>query len=180
MSTSFKSIDNPLETLVNESGKNIADILCPKENCKCVILRKNTATLVEREGAKVWINNPIFTCCNNNFFIISLLCPLQHYLKIPCYKIRIVTFGMLATWWISKMSGSPQPLVPPNIYPVQIVILGPLATMIPLIQKNSLSVSREQNTFFNNKHQMRTRCQKQTNDRLFFKWGLWGAHNNVS
>lgn len=53
MSTSFKSIDNPLEALVNESGKNIADILCPKENCKCVILRKNTATLVEREGAKV-------------------------------------------------------------------------------------------------------------------------------
>ncbi|KAG2203048.1 hypothetical protein INT47_013264 [Mucor saturninus] len=53
MSTLFKSIDKPLETLVNESGKNVANILCPKENCQCIILRKNTATLVERDGAKL-------------------------------------------------------------------------------------------------------------------------------
>lgn len=55
MHKAYKTIENPLETLVNESGKNVADILCPKEDCKCIILRKNTATLVERDGAKVFI-----------------------------------------------------------------------------------------------------------------------------
>jgi hypothetical protein len=49
----YKNIENPLEKLVNESGENIADVLCPKENCKCVILRKKAATLVERDGSKV-------------------------------------------------------------------------------------------------------------------------------
>lgn len=53
MTESYKSMENPLERLVNESGKNSADVLCPKENCKCVILRKNAATLVERDGSKV-------------------------------------------------------------------------------------------------------------------------------
>lgn len=53
MATSYKAIENPLEKLVNESKKNVADILCPKENCKCVILRKNAATLVERDGSKL-------------------------------------------------------------------------------------------------------------------------------
>ncbi|KAG2233277.1 Mss4-like protein [Thamnidium elegans] len=53
MAESYKTIENPLEKLVNDLGKNVADILCPKENCKCVILRKNTATLVERDGAKL-------------------------------------------------------------------------------------------------------------------------------
>jgi hypothetical protein len=50
----YKNIENPLERLVNESGKNTADVLCPKENCKCIILRKNAATLVERDGSKVY------------------------------------------------------------------------------------------------------------------------------
>lgn len=53
MTETYKSMENPLERLVNESGKNSADVLCPKENCKCVILRKNAATLVERDGSKV-------------------------------------------------------------------------------------------------------------------------------
>ncbi|KAL9553544.1 hypothetical protein MBANPS3_003246 [Mucor bainieri] len=53
MTESYKSIENPLERLANESGKNVADILCPKENCNCVILRKNAATLVERDGSKL-------------------------------------------------------------------------------------------------------------------------------
>lgn len=54
MAESYKTIENPLQRLVDDLGKNVADILCPKENCKCVILRKNTATLVERDGAKVF------------------------------------------------------------------------------------------------------------------------------
>lgn len=53
MTEAYKNIKNPLERLVNESGKNVADVFCPKENCKCVILRKNAATLVERDGSKV-------------------------------------------------------------------------------------------------------------------------------
>jgi hypothetical protein len=53
MTEAYKSIENPLKRLVNESGKNTADILCPKETCRCVILRKNAATLVERDGSKV-------------------------------------------------------------------------------------------------------------------------------
>ncbi|KAI9486667.1 MAG: Mss4-like protein [Benjaminiella poitrasii] len=53
MTESYKSIKNPLEQLVDKDGKNIADILCPKENCKCVILRKNAAVLVERDGSKL-------------------------------------------------------------------------------------------------------------------------------
>lgn len=54
MAESYKTIENPLQRLVDDLGKNVADILCPKENCKCVILKKNTATLVERDGAKVF------------------------------------------------------------------------------------------------------------------------------
>lgn len=53
MTEIYKNIENPLEKLVNESGKNVADVLCPKQDCKCIILRKNTATLVERDGSKV-------------------------------------------------------------------------------------------------------------------------------
>lgn len=53
MTETYKSMENPLKRLVDESGKNVADVLCPKENCKCVILRKNAAILVERDGAKV-------------------------------------------------------------------------------------------------------------------------------
>ncbi|KAI7901714.1 putative guanine nucleotide exchange factor mss4 [Cokeromyces recurvatus] len=49
----YKSIEDPLTKLVAENGKNNADILCPKENCNCVILRKNTASLVERDGSKL-------------------------------------------------------------------------------------------------------------------------------
>jgi hypothetical protein len=49
----FQSIENPLEKLVTDAGKNAADILCPKETCKCVVFRKNTASLVERDGAMV-------------------------------------------------------------------------------------------------------------------------------
>jgi hypothetical protein len=50
----YKEIDNAIEKLVDSSSqKNTADILCPKEGCKCVVLKKNTATLVEREGSKV-------------------------------------------------------------------------------------------------------------------------------
>lgn len=57
MTETYKSMENPLERLVNESGKNAADVLCPKENCECVILRKNAAVLVERDGSKVKIDN---------------------------------------------------------------------------------------------------------------------------
>ncbi|CAO3637723.1 unnamed protein product [Mucor hiemalis] len=53
MTTSYKAIENPLKSLINKSKKNIADILCPKESCNCVILRKNAATLVERDGSKL-------------------------------------------------------------------------------------------------------------------------------
>ncbi|CAO3615194.1 unnamed protein product [Mucor fragilis] len=53
MTETYKSMENPLKRLVDESGKNVADVLCPKENCKCVILRKNAAILVERDGAKL-------------------------------------------------------------------------------------------------------------------------------
>ncbi|KAG2189744.1 hypothetical protein INT46_004805 [Mucor plumbeus] len=53
MTETYKSLKDPLERLVNEFGKNSADVLCPKENCKCVILRKNAATLVERDGSKL-------------------------------------------------------------------------------------------------------------------------------
>ncbi|KAF1803969.1 Mss4-like protein [Mucor lusitanicus] len=53
MTETYKSMENPLERLVNESGKNAADVLCPKENCECVILRKNAAVLVERDGSKL-------------------------------------------------------------------------------------------------------------------------------
>ncbi|KAG1332640.1 hypothetical protein G6F62_007140 [Rhizopus arrhizus] len=50
----YKEIDNAIEKLVDSSSqKNTADILCPKEGCKCVVLKKNTATLVEREGSKL-------------------------------------------------------------------------------------------------------------------------------
>jgi putative transposon-encoded protein len=52
----FQSIENPLEKLVTDAGKNAADILCPKETCKCVVFRKNTASLVERDGAKVIVS----------------------------------------------------------------------------------------------------------------------------
>ncbi|KAL4209903.1 hypothetical protein CU097_008737 [Rhizopus azygosporus] len=50
----YKDIKDPLKTLVDPSSKkNTADILCPKESCKCVILKRNTATLVERDASKL-------------------------------------------------------------------------------------------------------------------------------
>ncbi|KAI8643532.1 Mss4-like protein [Parasitella parasitica] len=53
MTEAYNNMENPLEKLVDESGKNSADVLCPKEGCKCVILKKYTATLVERDGSKL-------------------------------------------------------------------------------------------------------------------------------
>ncbi|CEP08052.1 hypothetical protein [Parasitella parasitica] len=50
MIVSYENIEKPL---VNSSGKNSADVLCPKEGCKCVVLGKETATLVERDGSKL-------------------------------------------------------------------------------------------------------------------------------
>lgn len=52
MAQSFHSltIDNILD---KETNKNKADIFCPKDNCNCLILRKNTAVLVTRDGGKV-------------------------------------------------------------------------------------------------------------------------------
>ncbi|KAI8393660.1 Mss4-like protein [Radiomyces spectabilis] len=52
MAVRFDAIKNPLEELVH-SGKNAADILCPKDNCNCMIFRANTATWVERDGSKL-------------------------------------------------------------------------------------------------------------------------------
>ncbi|KAG1437684.1 hypothetical protein G6F56_012988 [Rhizopus delemar] len=50
----YKDLELPLEKLVDPSTKkNVADILCPKQNCNCVILRKNAASLVERDGSKL-------------------------------------------------------------------------------------------------------------------------------
>ncbi|KAI9276224.1 Mss4-like protein [Sporodiniella umbellata] len=47
----FKEINSPLETLVDPvTKKNLADIYCPKQGCSCFILRKNSGTLVERDG----------------------------------------------------------------------------------------------------------------------------------
>jgi hypothetical protein len=52
MAQSFQSLS--LEAILDkDTNKNKADLLCPKEGCKCVILRKNTAVLVQRDGAKV-------------------------------------------------------------------------------------------------------------------------------
>lgn len=52
MAQTFQSLS--LEAILDsDANKNKADLLCPKEGCKCVILRKNTAVLVQRDGAKV-------------------------------------------------------------------------------------------------------------------------------
>ncbi|KAI8144441.1 Mss4-like protein [Fennellomyces sp. T-0311] len=48
----FHSLSEPLEKIV-ESGKNAADILCPIDKCKCVVIKKGAATLVDRDGAKL-------------------------------------------------------------------------------------------------------------------------------
>ncbi|KAI9030659.1 Mss4-like protein [Phycomyces nitens] len=48
----FKSLSNPLTAIVSDE-KNSGDLLCPKESCRCIIMRKNTASLVERDGAKL-------------------------------------------------------------------------------------------------------------------------------
>ncbi|KAL0073886.1 Mss4-like protein [Phycomyces blakesleeanus] len=48
----FKSIVDPLTTIIS-AEKNAADLLCPKESCNCIIMRKNTAILVERDGEKL-------------------------------------------------------------------------------------------------------------------------------
>ncbi|KAI8370794.1 guanine nucleotide exchange factor MSS4-like protein [Choanephora cucurbitarum] len=53
MAQTYKDISDPLTTLVTESGKNAADVLCPKPTCNCIILRKNAATLVEGDGSKL-------------------------------------------------------------------------------------------------------------------------------
>ncbi|ORZ21164.1 Mss4-like protein [Absidia repens] len=52
MALSFKatSIDAILD---QDTNKNKADLLCPKSDCQCVILRKNTAVLVQRDGDKL-------------------------------------------------------------------------------------------------------------------------------
>lgn len=71
----YKEIDNAIEKLVDSSSqKNIADILCPKEGCKCVVLKRNTATLVEREGSKViddYTINFFFICINSPYTCIA-------------------------------------------------------------------------------------------------------------
>ncbi|KAI8339168.1 Mss4-like protein, partial [Chlamydoabsidia padenii] len=43
-----------LEAILDkDTNKNKADLLCPKDGCQCVILRKNTAVLIERDGSKL-------------------------------------------------------------------------------------------------------------------------------
>ncbi|KAI8088080.1 Mss4-like protein [Gilbertella persicaria] len=76
MAQAYKDITNPLETLV-QSGRNDADILCPKGDCQCVILRKNAATLVERDGSKLSLPasslpaNSILTDDDTHFWHVS-------------------------------------------------------------------------------------------------------------
>ncbi|KAI8973551.1 Mss4-like protein [Mycotypha africana] len=53
MATPYKQVQDPLKELVNDQGKNLTDILCPKKTCHCVIFRRNTATLVEGDGSKL-------------------------------------------------------------------------------------------------------------------------------
>ncbi|KAI9305994.1 Mss4-like protein [Cunninghamella echinulata] len=43
------------DILDKETNKNKGDIFCPKDNCNCLILRKNTAVLVTRDGDKLSI-----------------------------------------------------------------------------------------------------------------------------
>ncbi|ORX46530.1 Mss4-like protein [Hesseltinella vesiculosa] len=46
--------DVTITSLYNpETNKNTADIFCPKEGCRCLIIRKNTAVLVERDADKL-------------------------------------------------------------------------------------------------------------------------------
>ena len=50
----FHLLEDPLEKIV-ESGtnKNAGDIMCPIETCKCLVIKKGAAILVERDGSKV-------------------------------------------------------------------------------------------------------------------------------
>ncbi|KAI8373870.1 hypothetical protein BD560DRAFT_433978 [Blakeslea trispora] len=61
MTQTYKDIQTPLTTLVNESGKNAADVLCPKPTCNCIILRKNTGTLIEGDGSKLTLPSSSLT-----------------------------------------------------------------------------------------------------------------------
>ncbi|KAF7725890.1 hypothetical protein EC973_009222 [Apophysomyces ossiformis] len=50
----FQSLTDPLAQLaLPDTGKNAGDVICPKETCRCVILRKNKATLVKRDANKM-------------------------------------------------------------------------------------------------------------------------------
>ncbi|KAG0163001.1 hypothetical protein DFQ28_000492 [Apophysomyces sp. BC1034] len=50
----FQSLTNPLVELASaDTRKNAADLLCPRDACRSVIFRKNTATLVKRDGNKI-------------------------------------------------------------------------------------------------------------------------------
>lgn len=56
----FHKLNEPLKDIVDPStNKNVANIVCPISTCKCVIIRKGAATLVERVENKV--------CCWGSF-----------------------------------------------------------------------------------------------------------------
>ncbi|KAI9493704.1 Mss4-like protein [Zychaea mexicana] len=50
----FHSLEDPLEKIVEpDTSRNAADILCPLDKCKCLVIKKGAAVLVERDGAKL-------------------------------------------------------------------------------------------------------------------------------
>lgn len=56
----FHKLNEPLKDIVDPTtNKNVANIVCPINTCKCVIIRKGAATLVERVENKV--------CCWGSF-----------------------------------------------------------------------------------------------------------------
>lgn len=49
----FHSLNDPLSQIVEkETAANAADIFCPIETCRCLVIRKGAAKLVERQGNK--------------------------------------------------------------------------------------------------------------------------------
>ncbi|KAI7881439.1 Mss4-like protein [Lichtheimia hyalospora FSU 10163] len=52
--TPFHKLNDPLKEIVDpNTNKNVAHILCPINTCRCVIIRKGAATLVERVDNKL-------------------------------------------------------------------------------------------------------------------------------
>ena len=50
----FHLLEDPLEKIVEPgTNKNAADIICPIDKCKCLVIKKGAAILVERDGSKV-------------------------------------------------------------------------------------------------------------------------------